>query len=114
MPRPIPPTGEAPLLCEDCNDGCLGHEDRCSTASCECLARPGHIPRRYRSLESRWVAMKNSGRLAEDASLIAAGLRVAAEQYDRDAEASADTPRVRQQFRDQANRSRIISEAIEP
>lgn len=108
--RPTPPLGEAPLLCEDCAQGCLGHQKRCESASCECPAREHHVPARYRSVERRAVALRESGLLNEDRSLVVAALRVAAEQYERDAEAAASTPRIRQGFRSQAIRCRIIAD----
>ncbi|HEY8926194.1 MAG TPA: hypothetical protein VIU64_17550 [Polyangia bacterium] len=114
--RPSPPPGEAPLLCEDCSEGCLGHRKRCDSVGCECPALPGHVPVRYRSTERRAVALANSGYLGDDRALVHAALLVAAERYERDA-ALVRGPRgsrLRQHFRGQAVRCRVIADAIAP
>ncbi len=112
--HPATPPGEAPLLCEGCSAGCIGHgryEDRCHGAGCEC---PKRWPRSLQALDARWTKLKNSARLDEDASILSTALRVAAEQFDRDAEASRAVSRTREQFLLQAAQCRVIAEAIEP
>lgn len=48
-----------------------------------------------------------------DAYLASMALRIAAEQFERDAVANAEHERVVRQFKDQANRARSLADKIE-
>ncbi len=112
MSRPTPPPSESPLLCTECSEGCPGHQERCEIGGCECPLVPDS---RNRRAERRAIILRNSGTLDDgDRVLLVGALRVAAAQYDKDAASNAATPRIRQQFRSQAIRCRIIADTLDP
>lgn len=104
-----------PLLCEACSAGCIGHGRtgvmRCDHIACECTKKR---PSSCAALERRWEALRTSGKLDEDATIIATAMRTAADAYIGFAQAETSSDRTREQFLLQAAQCITIAEAIEP